>query len=206
MGRKDTIMYYKVYLAKEIDPCYDRIYLLTDMEGYMTAEFLVSKSFNKAGAYLSITPNLNLPVVKISEDVLESDFTQVNFSKDDFVGNYIEFFFNNYLLRYFDGKGIYSKARDIRKRTSTSWKMAFLYAHIQSEEVLNEVLEEIREIYISRHFTDTEINTLLNGNLYEKKFIIRNIISSKAFNAMEVKTRGNKYITALVHELLRCTL
>ena len=92
-------MYYKVYLAKEIDPCYDRIYLLTDMEGYMTAEFLVSKSFNKAGAYLSITPNLNLPVVKISEDILESDFTQVNFSKDDFVGNYIEFFFNNYLLR-----------------------------------------------------------------------------------------------------------
>ena len=75
MGRKDTIMYYKVYLAKEIDPCYDRIYLLTDMEGYMTAEFLVSKSFNKAGAYLSITPNLNLPVVKISEDILmEKEF------------------------------------------------------------------------------------------------------------------------------------
>lgn len=197
---------YKVYLAKEQDPCYDRVYLLTDMEGYIGAEFLVSKSFNKAGAYLSITPNFNLPIARINEELLKSAFTIVDFPKDDFVGNYIDFFFNNYLLRYFDGKGIYSKARDIRKRTSASWKMAFLYAHIQSEELLEEVIEEIRYIYTSRYFTDVEIDTMLNGNLYEKKFIIRNIISSKAFDAMEVQKRGNKYINALVSELLRCTI
>ena len=197
-------MNYKIYKATNPKAGVSSAYVVTDLEGLALAEFIVTAIQNRNCAQLTISPNTYMLETRFDVNVLLSEFTEVEFNIGDFVGDYIDFYFNNYLKNYVDGKGISSRARKIRTQVCTSWKMSYLYASISSDEILDEVIEEIRGIYICPCFTSEEADILRYGTLNQKKSVIRNIISTKAFNAMQIQTRGHKYIDALAHELMRC--
>lgn len=197
-------MNYKIYKATNPKAGISSAYVVTDLEGLALAEFIVTTIQNRNCAQLTISPNTHMLETRFDVNVLPSEFTEIEFTIGDVVGDYIDFYFNNYLKIYVDGKGISSRARKIRTRFCTGWKMSYLYASIPSDELLDEVVEEIREIYICPCFTSEEVQILRYGTLNQKKSIIKNTISTKAFNAMQIQTRGHKYIDALAHELMRC--
>lgn len=197
-------MNYKIYKATNPKAGVLAAYVVTDLEGLALVEFIVTATQNRNCAQLTISPNTYMLETRFDVNVLLSNFTEIEFTKGDVIGDYIDFYFNNYLESYVDGKGINSRARKIRTQICTSWKMSYLYASISSDEILAEVIEEIRGIYICPSFTSEEIRILRHGTLNQKKSVIRNSISKKAFNAMQIQTRGHKYIDALAHELMRC--